>query len=406
MTAEPSWAVLAGAVALSLLLLALVLWLVLTEERTAAARFPRPGAGSPPADDAAPEDSPDPARRRRGAHPRAAVVVNPTKFTDIGKVRRVVERVCAEHGWAEPLWLETTVEDPGHGQTRQALAEGVDVVCAMGGDGTVRVVGSALAGSGTPMGLLPAGTGNLLARNLRLPVDWLPGDHLEAAVKVALTGRNAPIDTCALRLTRPTDAELAATPDSSPEGAPEETDDHGADGTDSTDGSVEEHTFLVMAGLGFDAEVMATTEERLKSNLGWGAYLINGARHLRGAQFRVDVSADDGQAFHRRVRSVIVGNVGKLQGGMELLPDAEADDGAMDVVLLSPEGVVGWGAVAAQLATKQRRGHDRVDHLQCRTIRIRSNKPVEIQLDGDTLGPVTAMEVEVRPASLVIRRGA
>ncbi|NKX51299.1 acylglycerol kinase family protein, partial [Arthrobacter deserti] len=101
-----------------------------------------------------------------GTNPRrAAVVVNPIKKTDVD-LRALVSKVCHDEGWSDPLWLETKVDDPGQGMTRQALAEGVDLVMAAGGDGTVRCVSEVLAGTETPLGLVPLGTGNLLARNL------------------------------------------------------------------------------------------------------------------------------------------------------------------------------------------------------------------------------------------------
>ena len=298
---------------------------------------------------------------------RAAVVVNPTKFTDVGRVRRQVSSVCRRHGWAEPLWLETTAEDTGTGQTREALAAGVDLVCALGGDGTVRTVGAEMAGSGVPMGLLPGGTGNLLARNLELPID-----SVDAALTVALTGQDMGIDTCLLDLVR-------------------------------ADGEREEHVFLVMAGLGFDAEVMAAAPERLKARVGWPAYIVSGLKHLKGPQFAVAVKVDGAAPFRRRVRSVMVGNVGKLQGGMDLLPDAVADDASVDAVLLSPEGVVGWAATIAQLSTRRRFGHSRVDHVQGQEVRVVCDRPVAIEIDGDTLGEASAMRVLVQPGTLVVR---
>ncbi|MDQ3359974.1 MAG: diacylglycerol kinase family lipid kinase [Actinomycetota bacterium] len=403
MTNEPSWLLLAVALTVVLALAGTAVWLSMTEARAAARRF------SPGRD----ERHTNPALRRRPPRSafggseetrlqRAAVIVNPTKFTDLAKARAEVEQVCRSQGWAEPLWLETTADDPGLGQTRRALDEGVDLICALGGDGTVRTVGSALVGTGTAMGLLSAGTGNLLARNLKLPVD-----DLERALTVALTGRNERIDTCTLTLTRPEEAELLE------RYADDDGPDENVDLQDATDhpepGSrprTEEHVFLAMAGLGFDAEVMAGAPEKLKAKVGWAAYIVSGARHLRGPQFVVDLSTDDGTRFRRRVRSVVVGNVGRLQGGVVLMPEARADDGVIHAVLLSPQGVVGWGAVAMRLATRQRKGHQRVDHYTSHEITVSSDKPVEIQLDGDTMGMATEMKVVVNPSSLVVRRRA
>lgn len=428
MTNEPSWLALALAGALLLGLIGLIVMLVLTEAGAVtglageATREPAPGEaapGTPRTDDshrhesrpAETSSSQRPGRAPRSAfagaqetpQQRAAVIINPTKFTDLDEVKTSLAEVCREHGWAEPWWLETTAEDPGTGQTEQALAGGVDLVCALGGDGTVRTVGTALTGTGVPMGLLSAGTGNLLARNLRLPVD-----SPAKALQVALSGRNARIDTCVLRLTRPTERQLLQRyEDDDPADNVDLTDaaDHPGGPSDTTD-QPEEHLFLVMAGLGFDAEVMAGVPEALKAKVGWVAYLVSGARHLKGPQFVVDVRLDDGTRFHRRARSVIIGNVGRLQGGVVLMPDAVSDDGVVDMVLIAPRGVVGWAAVAAQVLTRQRRGHRRVEHISTTTVRIEASKPVEIQLDGDTLGAAKVMEVRVDPASLVVRMPA
>lgn len=349
-----------------------------------------------------------------GGARRAAVVVNPTKFGDVARVRRQVQRACRKHGWADPLWLETTAEDTGTGQTREAVEAGVDLVCALGGDGTVRTVGAELAGTATPMGLLPGGTGNLLARNLELPID-----SLDACLRAALTGQDMRIDTCLLDLVRP-----ARSPhhQHSPTGDTAGTDDP-AGATDGSPhrptgdtvgtaypqeqgalhGEREEHVFLVMAGLGFDAEVMAAAPERLKKRVGWPAYIVSGLQHLKGPQFSVAVKVDGSAPFRRRVRSVMVGNVGKLQGGMELLPDALADDASVDAVLLSPEGVVGWAATLAQLSTRRLFGHSRVDHVQGQDVRVVCDRPVAVEIDGDPIGEATAMRVLVQPGNLVVR---
>ncbi|WP_237707502.1 diacylglycerol/lipid kinase family protein [Serinicoccus profundi] len=328
---------------------------------------------------------------------RAAVIVNPTKFEDVAAVRRQVEAACETHGWSDLLWLETTAEDPGVGQTREAIAAGVDLVCPLGGDGTVRTVGAELVGTGIPLGLLPGGTGNLLARNLDLPID-----SLDKALEVALTGTDTAIDTCLLELIRPTSAQLADRLADEDDPSRNIDFDDAVDDRDDEDVR-EEHRFLVMAGLGFDAEVMASVPEKLKARVGWLAYLVAGLRHLKGPQFTVDLRIDGAESVHRRVRSVMVGNVGELQGGMALLPDAVADDGSIDTVLLSPEGVIGWAATIAQLTSRKRIGHRRVEHFQGAEVRVLSDKPVELEIDGDTIGSALAIRVQVDPGSLVVR---
>ena len=91
-------------------------------------------------------------------------------------------------GWVDTLWLETSAADPGRAMTEHAAAERVDLVVCAGGDGTVRIVADELAGTGIPMGLIPAGTGNSLARNLDLPLDEV------AAIEIAFGGHTRAID--------------------------------------------------------------------------------------------------------------------------------------------------------------------------------------------------------------------
>ncbi len=302
---------------------------------------------------------------------RAAIVVNPTKFDDVDTVRSLVMSVCAQEGWAEPIWLETTKDDPGTGQARDAIAQGADLVCALGGDGTVRAVAAALIDDEVPMGLLPGGTGNLLARNLELPVD-----DIAAALRVALTGKDLAIDVGTVHI-RP----------------------------DQTQDDERDYFFLVMAGMGFDASVMADAPEKLKAQFGWPAYVVAGMRHLGDKRFTVDARIDDGPPFRRHVRTVVVGNVGRLQGGVELLPDAQVSDGELDVVMLSPKGLVGWASVSAAILTRNRRGHNRVEHHRCHTMALRLAATQEIQLDGDPIGPGHALRFAVRPSALTVRVG-
>ena len=344
------------------------LWLLVSSRRDRQEGTSRPARDSFRAVD----DTPAPPRKR------LAVVLNPTKLEGVD-VQGVVARVCAQEGWDEPLFIETEEHDVGFGQTRQALAENVDVVCAFGGDGTVRAVAQEMVGSGVPMGLLPGGTGNLLARNLELPTD-----DLARAVMVAITGRNRHIDVGWMRL-NPDEAHL---------------EEHVGEGSSV---GPRRHAFLVMAGLGLDAAIMEDTSEKLKAKIGWTAYVPAGFKHLLVERFKAHLSVDGGPPSTVRARTVLIGNCGKLTGGINLMPDAEPDDGTLDVVVISPKGLTAWVAVAARVLTKSERTTQTLDRYRCQSVGIRVDHEQKIELDGDIIGEATHVEVEVQPRALIVR---
>ena len=210
---------------------------------------------------------------------RLAVICNPTTVDDREELQIEVKRRWPHD---DVLWFETVPADPGAGQTRRALDEGVDVVLVAGGDGTVAQAVGVLAETQVALALLPVGTGNLLARNLGLPLDL--GEALDRA---AGSGRDH-IDVLQ------------------------------ADG----------RCFTVMAGLGFDATMMRETDDAGKTRFGWLAYLGGGFRALRRTPRRRYAISVDGRP-HVRITAlaVMIGNVGQLQGGMDVLPDADPRDG-------------------------------------------------------------------------------
>ena len=210
-----------------------------------------------------------------------------------------------------------------------------------------------------PLGLLPGGTGNLLARALGLDVEDAAG-----AMEIVLGGREEQIDVGVLR----------------------------ADGG-------EEHVFLVMAGMGLDAEMMGRTDERLKAAVGWVAYLTGGLRALAEGGFGAWVQLAGGPAVRRYARSVVVGNSGRLVGGLDLMPDARLDDGLLDIAVVAPRGVRGWVHALVALASG-RRGKRDLDRRQAPVVRVRAAEPTQAQLDGDPIGAFRELEVRVNPGAL------
>ena len=287
---------------------------------------------------------------------RAAIVVNPTKVDDDEAFRKSVRRAMDDHGWDEPLWLETTAEDPGRGQAESAVSAGVDLVLACGGDGTVTACAEGVTGTGVPLAIIPMGTGNLLARNVGVPMG------MDEALAVALGGVQQPIDA----------------------------------------GRVNGTLFVVMAGLGLDAKMLSGTSEPLKKRLGWFAYVVSAVRHLGDRPMRVTVSADGGRRRRMRVKALIVGNVGRLRGGLPLLPDARPDDGVLDAVVLTAGGLTGWLAVTAAILLR-RPDHGRIYRSQFTRLQVTLDRDQLWELDGDVMGSTRQLTVVAQPGGLLLR---
>ena len=287
---------------------------------------------------------------------RAAVVVNPTKLDDDEAFRKSVRRVMDDHGWDEPLWLETLPEDPGRGQAKSAVAAGVDLVLACGGDGTVTACAEGTSGTGVPLAIIPMGTGNLLARNLGLPLG------LDEALAVALGGAQQPIDA----------------------------------------GRVNGTLFVVMAGLGLDAQMLSGASEPLKKQLGWFAYAISAVRHLRDRPVRVTLSADGGPRRRMRASVLIVGNVGWLRGGLPLLPDARPDDGMLDAVVLIAGGPARWLAMAAAILLR-RPAPGKIYRVRFTELEVSLDQKQPWEVDGEVMGSSRRLTVVAQPGALLLR---
>jgi diacylglycerol kinase (ATP) len=313
---------------------------------------------------------------------RAAIVYNPTKV-DLPKLQKAMTQVETDTGWGATHWFETTEDDWGQGATREALAAGADVVLAAGGDGTVRAVAEALRGSGVPIALLPSGTGNLLARNLNLPLN-----SVEHSITIALTGADHPIDLGITEIVR--------------------------DG-----GSSEEHAFLVMAGLGLDAKMIAMTDSKLKKAVGWLAYVDAGVRafpSLKPVLLRYSVDGDVERQLS--VHTILIGNCGTLPGGILLIPDAKPDDGILDIAALRPQGKFGWLRVWNKVAwengvlRKTAAGRKIIDltadvkdvtYFQCKRLTITVDEPQEFQLDGDEFGKAKSVRSWLDPGAITVK---
>jgi diacylglycerol kinase (ATP) len=290
---------------------------------------------------------------------RCAVVYNPIKVSD--DLREEIARHAMATGWGEPLWLETTTDQPSRPTTDELVSAHVDRVIAAGGDGTIRMVADRLAQSAIPMAVVPLGTGNLLARNLDIP---LPEDE---ALEVAFGDHTRDIDLIKVTV----------------------------------DGEPGEH-FAVIGGLGVDAMIMDETSPDLKDTIGAGAYFVAAAKALGRTPIDMRITLDDHRPRHRNAMICAIGNVGTLAGNLTLIPGARPDDGRLDVYVASPHRLSHWLRVLLRLITRRPRTDDRVDQWQATQVEVRLKHPDPYQLDGDVVGDCRTLRAEVRPSALTV----
>jgi YegS/Rv2252/BmrU family lipid kinase len=285
-----------------------------------------------------------------------AVVFNPTSGRHPAPQREAAIRAAFARAGAEVSWFETVADDAGTAAAAGAARSNAEVVVASGGDGTVMACATALTGTDKPLAVLPAGTGNLVARNLGVPSD------LDRAVALALTGPRRRIDVGV----------------------------HG------------DHRFLIMAGLGFDAVMLAGARPSLKQRYGWIAYVFSASRALQYPQDWFTIELDDAPAIRRRASCVLVANLGRVQGDVQVVAGARADDGVLDVAVIRARTVGDWVQVVSRLLFGGRWGQVRVETFRARRIDVRGTVRHPVEHDGDVGPPLDRLIVEIAPAALVM----
>ncbi|WP_159621043.1 diacylglycerol/lipid kinase family protein [Ruania rhizosphaerae] len=316
--------------------------------------------------------------------PMAAVVYHPEKLTG-ERWRRIVAREERRAGWGPSVWVPTHADDDAASLRRrlvEASAGEADVVIAAGGDGTVRAVAEMLVGTDQPLGVWPVGSTNLFARNVGLPVL----DQV-AALRVSFSGMHRRVDT-------------------------------GRVSVDLADGDRTSRTFLVLAGFGVDAQMVVHTSSEAKAHLGWLAYVAGVTRGVtRPDRLDVTHSLDGAAPQEARLLTLAIANGGALPAGLVLLPDAEVDDGELDVLMLHADDARTWSEVASWFVqenslvrqVRRRTGKRRplrtgeaVQLRRTKDVRVVLRRPEHFQVDGEYLGKVVALHAQVQQASLLI----
>lgn len=309
-----------------------------------------------------------------------AFIVNPSKPQAEQRKRHIKEFCEAKH-LTQIEFIETQLDKDGRACAFEALDHGADVVVAVGGDGTVRTVASALSGTGHALGIVPIGTGNLFARNMGIPVD-----DIDAALTVATSHGSRLVDVGRLTL------------------LDDETTDHG-------------HAFLIIAGIGFDALMIDDTDPELKKNISWLAYFVSGVKNLFAPKYKgnVTITSADGSTHSTRgltFRTFMAGNCGQIPM-FSLMPEASYDDGILDYEIIDTSGgLIGWanlfGDVLHQTITGKAQQsplstNSTVDQVQGVSAEITLERPVLAQVDGDMLPETKHIRFSVERQALCVR---
>jgi len=329
---------------------------------------------------------------------KVAVIFYPQKV-DKSRLERAVDSALAKKQSKPATYYPTQAGSPGAQEARDAIAAGAELIIVAGGDGTIRPVLQELAnhhlankdGSQTEgkafstpaLGIIPVGTGNVLARNLGLPLG-----NLNRSASIAVSGTNRRIDVGQVTMTFEGDRPS------------------------------ESHVFGVMAGLGLDAKIFANTNSRLKRRIGWVAYIDGGLRSLPVTFERLSVSVNGQEPRNLKLHTLIVGNCGVLPGNINLMPDARIDDGLLDLAAVGPRRIWNWidfwnrvtwvnwlvtRVVAWRKIVSQTANVKTLENLRGAKVSVKPENAVNIQLDGDPFGPVRNAEFEVLPLAVRVR---
>ncbi|MDO5533289.1 MAG: diacylglycerol kinase family protein [Propionibacteriaceae bacterium] len=299
------------------------------------------------------------------------VVLNPTAKR-AALAQQALERACTTAGLPAPRVLTTTPDATGWSQAREALAQGARHVVVGGGDGTVREVARALAGTGVHLGILPLGTANLFAFNLGLRTR-----NLHVMVDRALAGAPRAVDVGWASWRPAAEGRVGApTPDV---------------------------PFLVMAGLGHDAATVGATDPATKARLGWVSYLAMGARHLFSKPLRMRLSVDNAPGRPLTTWTVLVANAGVIPGGIEVFPAARVDDGYLDCLEVPLRTPAQWASIAWAGLTHHRWEAAALRYTRARTLWAVPDEPAPLHLDGDVIGTVADLRIRVQAGGLIVR---
>ncbi len=262
----------------------------------------------------------------------------------------------AIHGIDDPMWYEVPKSRLAPERAKKLLKKGADLIFVWGGDGTVQRVIDAVAGAPVAVAILPAGTANLFATNLGIPKD------IAEAVEIGLNGPRRQLDV----------------------------------------GLMNGERFGVMAGTGLDALMIRDADAGLKDKIGRLAYVWTGAKNVRRSSVKMRIDVDGATWFKGKASCLLVGNVGDVIGGISAFPDAQPDDGRLNIGVVTASGAVEWLRTLSRSAVGDVQGSPFVETTTGEVFDVRLHKAIPYELDGGVRKKAKRLKCKVEPAAVTI----
>lgn len=262
----------------------------------------------------------------------------------------------ARQGVEDPLWGEVSKSKAAPAEVRNAIDAGAELIFVWGGDGMVQRCIDVIAGTDTALAIVPAGTANLLATNLEIPQD------IEQAVAIGLRGERRKLDV----------------------------------------GRFNGERFGVMAGAGFDASMIQQADGGLKDRFGRVAYVWAGSKSLRAKPFKAKIAIDGTSWYSGNASCILVGNVGRLFGGIEVFENARPDDGRLEIGVVNADGVTDWVRTLARTALGHADRSPLVRATSAKKIEVKLDRKVLYEVDGGDRVKVKSFKIKVEPTAVIV----
>lgn len=268
-----------------------------------------------------------------------------------------LRRELRKAGVVDPYWSEVPKSRYAPERVERALADGAELVFVWGGDGMVQRSVDALAGSGVPLAIIPAGTANLFASSLGIPQD------IGEAVRIGLDEHARTLDV----------------------------------------GKLNGERFAVMAGAGLDAHMIREADGGLKDRFGRLAYVWTASKNIRAEPFEATIEVNDELWYTGKASCILLGNVGSLFGGVEAFDDASPEDGMLEVGVSNAEGIGQWARTVARTAVGSTAKSPFVQVTKAKKITVELDRKVPYELDGGDRKKVKKLKAKVEAGAISVK---